>query len=519
MNYDLIIVGLGPVGATAANLAGLWGLNALVIADRSEVAETYGAVRLDHETKRVLQNICITSDIEKHLIPCPTVVGSAIKSATVFTTPTSAWSTDPIVPTRVLEQAAIKRLKSYGSIRLAQQKEIIAVHLGASGIAVQLQDSKGREEVAGKYLLLCDGTLGNHRLRSMCGIADLRSGHCGLVVEVLLDNQPSEQLHFNDYQYREMALRSTAIIHAQRHLRFLVNHLDLPSDEITENHIHHLLAPWLGRDEYTLCDFSAFQHFAPDIGSQKDSRVFMLGDGARSYAPFMGKAICDGILDAFNLIWKIALVVNNFASENFLDTYEEERFSSARKDVSHTASGTMTMGAETFAAVDGRRAEVVLGGSESPGANPSNTLSHQIHHGFLINRPTDPTQGRLFPQLTVKDVHGQTSMLDNFSKPAFRLVYTAGVNIAPVLSSIASWTNRKGFPLALIRLVSTSSELRSLHDYWEPDGALRNWMRDHNSQITLVRPDHYVYGSATSPNEGVLLVEAMNNALRARPAF
>ncbi len=59
--------------------------------------------------------------------------------------------------------------------------------------------------------------------------------------------------------------------------------------------------------------------------SYRDGRVFLAGDAAHLSPPFAGQGMATGLRDAQNLAWKLAQVVRGSASENLLDSYQEER--------------------------------------------------------------------------------------------------------------------------------------------------------------------------------------------------
>jgi 2-polyprenyl-6-methoxyphenol hydroxylase-like FAD-dependent oxidoreductase len=57
----------------------------------------------------------------------------------------------------------------------------------------------------------------------------------------------------------------------------------------------------------------------------RDGRCFLLGDAAHIHSPAGGQGMNTGLQDAYNLAWKLALVVAGRASTRLLDTYEAER--------------------------------------------------------------------------------------------------------------------------------------------------------------------------------------------------
>jgi 2-polyprenyl-6-methoxyphenol hydroxylase-like FAD-dependent oxidoreductase len=57
----------------------------------------------------------------------------------------------------------------------------------------------------------------------------------------------------------------------------------------------------------------------------RDGRVFIAGDAAHIHPPTGGQGMNTGIQDAYNLAWKMALVLQGTASPDLLDTYEAER--------------------------------------------------------------------------------------------------------------------------------------------------------------------------------------------------
>jgi len=63
----------------------------------------------------------------------------------------------------------------------------------------------------------------------------------------------------------------------------------------------------------------------------RDRRCFLLGDAAHVHSPVGAQGMNTGLQDAYNLAWKLALVVRGEADAALLDTYEEERIPVAQR--------------------------------------------------------------------------------------------------------------------------------------------------------------------------------------------
>ncbi|KAF2121053.1 FAD-binding monooxygenase-like protein [Lophiotrema nucula] len=62
------------------------------------------------------------------------------------------------------------------------------------------------------------------------------------------------------------------------------------------------------------------------VEKMQHGRIFLAGDAAHQMPPYGGQGANSGIVDAHNLAWKIAAVINGQAPDALLETYDEERF-------------------------------------------------------------------------------------------------------------------------------------------------------------------------------------------------
>jgi 2-polyprenyl-6-methoxyphenol hydroxylase-like FAD-dependent oxidoreductase len=63
----------------------------------------------------------------------------------------------------------------------------------------------------------------------------------------------------------------------------------------------------------------------------RDDRAFILGDAAHIHSPVGAQGMNTGLQDAYNLAWKLALVVQGHADPALLDSYGDERLPVARR--------------------------------------------------------------------------------------------------------------------------------------------------------------------------------------------
>ena len=68
----------------------------------------------------------------------------------------------------------------------------------------------------------------------------------------------------------------------------------------------------------------------------RERRCFLLGDAAHIHSPVGAQGMNTGLQDAYNLAWKLALVVSGRADAALLDSYEDERIPVARRLLSTT---------------------------------------------------------------------------------------------------------------------------------------------------------------------------------------
>jgi len=71
--------------------------------------------------------------------------------------------------------------------------------------------------------------------------------------------------------------------------------------------------------------FSTYRIHHRCVERFRDGRCFLLGDAAHVHSPMGGQGMNTGLQDAYNLAWKLALVIAGRAEPSLLDSYDAER--------------------------------------------------------------------------------------------------------------------------------------------------------------------------------------------------
>ena len=520
MDYDVIIVGMGPVGALCANLAGMWGLKALVV-DKSETVYTNPrAMGFDHEVMRVFGNIGLADEIAGHVMPYrPSeyrTTGSALIKRIDAAKPPFAlgWAPNYVFSQPPVERALRGKIADLKSVTVELGSEVLSVDSTGSQAAVRIRSKDGTERtLTADYVLACDGGTSPIRTRLGLKMEDLAFDEPWLVVDVLLNEGAGEHLPKTNVQFCELARPCTFVVGPGQHRRweFMINPDEQPTEISQPEAIRKLISRWLPETGYQLWRASAYRFHALILEQWQSDRVFFLGDAAHMTPPFLAQGMCQGIRDALNLVWKLALVKGGLAAPAFLTTYQAERIPHVRQT---------TLAAKEFGAVICERdsekaairdARLIRQMTENPEGTVRQSLIPGLSQGFVAQ--VAPA-GELFPQPMVINHAGKTALLDEFTGQSFRVVIAPGFDASALLRCLRSSQSLKGLPIHVVRLVGPQQPgPRTADDYQEVNGVLAQWLESRGCNVVIVRPDHYVYGGAVTVAWAMELLQGMELAL------
>lgn len=492
-DYDVAIVGFGPSGAVAAGLLGMQGLRVFVCDKAEDIYSLPRAFALDHEIMRVFQQLGVAEQVLAQTEPfTPSefygVDGQLIKRFTTVEPPYPLG----YVPSLVFSQPPVERIlrdhvQTLPSVDVALSCELLELVQDAVGASLQLQNADGSaRQVRARYVIGCDGA--SSRVRSAVGIAleDLGFDEPWLVVDVLVNERGLAKLPQTSVQFCEPARPCTYLIGPKNHRRW---EIALNEDEdlgqvATPEGTWALLSRWITPDDATLWRKATYRFHALVADSWQAGCVFVAGDAAHQQPPFLGQGMCQGIRDVTNLSWKLAAVLRGEASQDLLETYCTERKMHVTELTTRIKAIGQIVGQRDAVKARERDAHLLAECGGVVKSVPRQNVQPALTFG-LLSPQLHAARGTIFPQPWIRQGDAQTRM-DTLAGTGWRVVVSAGANKTLLNAAVAV-----NSPLMTVVDMATP-------DFQEADGVLANWFLQQGCSAAVVRPDHYVYGVASS---------------------
>ncbi len=345
---DVLVVGAGPVGLTMACELLRRGIDCRVIEKSDAPSQTSKALGIQSRTLEVFENMGV---IEQFLAKGLKVLGANVhESETLLFQTETQYLKAPYpyilsLPQSDTELLLLGLLHELGgevewSRELAgfgQERDRVVAFVGGDR-------ADAPEEIAARWLVGCDGA--HSRVRHTLGVPFEGSAYEEefLLADVDLDWD-----------------RSQDSAHAWLHRDGIFLCLPLPGDRRWR--LVSDIAPSQG-EEAPRASVELFQELMAErakdaktnisnptwmsnfkisrrmVTGYRRERVFLMGDAAHIHSPVGGQGMNTGIQDAYNLGWKLALVIKGKAPDELLDTYEEERMPVAREVLKSTNAST-----------------------------------------------------------------------------------------------------------------------------------------------------------------------------------
>ncbi len=493
--YDVLIVGCGPVGATLANLLRMRNRKVAIFDRDKHVFHAPRAMVIDAESCRIYQGMGILERLlEQDASPFShhRFVNADRKLSAALDFSTLETELGHPALGLMYHQPALERIlrddftQGIG-VEAHLGHEVLKVENCDGGVQLTARDlDTGTEQTyRGKFVVGCDG--GGE---SVCRTAmdtrriDLNYSRKWIVMDVIVHDSDLWNSFTEGSEFRCRPNSAVVFVKGHHnHVRFDFEVTDERAETFHESDARELISEYFDTSSIEIIRLAPYTFYAGMPDRWRDGRLFLAGDSAHRTSPFAGQGLNMGIRDAANLAFKFDMVLDGILGDRFLDTYQEERWENCAYLINSATKRGQMISAEKlgermsreFAFFIARNfpklaLKAAIGGDAMP----------PYRHGFIGE--SSSLSGTRFFQPTVLNSEGDPVLLDTLVDDRFALICRDQPN-----GSACDWFRNEfgGTVLALGQNADSSTDL------------LSRYFMDHKVEAVLVRPDRYVFDAGT----------------------
>ena len=306
--YDVVVVGAGPVGLMTANLLGLAGLRVAVFERNRGLVGLPRAIAYDAETLRLFTQVGLFEEIAPGLVRDPHVrhLNARGKALMSVQAPQSIYGHSPLGTFYQpdFEKVLLKGLSRFGQVAVAFEHAVGELEQDGRGVTITISTPERPLKVRAAYVVACDG--GTSGVREKLGVKIVGSTYAErwLVVDAIVKNHNVKGITFT-CDPRRPTVELPAVGDRVR-WEFMQlpgeNEEQLKSDDT----VRALVKSKSGLDAFEIERKAVYTFHARVADRWRVGRVFLAGDAAHLMPPFAGQGMNGGMKDAVNLAWKLA---------------------------------------------------------------------------------------------------------------------------------------------------------------------------------------------------------------------
>ena len=504
-DVDVLVAGAGPVGLTAALQLARWGVSVRVVDAAPGPATTSRALGTHARSLEIYDQLGILGDIAPH----GTRVNAFIRHqgdhasrvdfdfGDLVTRFPYMFNIDQVITERVLRgHAASAGITVEWNTRLESfqhDEDVVTAVLRSGG------GSGARQEtVRARYLWGCDG--GHSTVRKTLELPLTgEAAHTWLIADAVVHTDlDRDGVHW--LFPAGGALMAFPFPDPGRwRLLDTTGEGEPEHPEQIAQQFRTKLSQALGRDTIVedpswAAKFTIQQRAVPTMHV---GRCFVSGDAAHVHSPASGQGLNTGIQDAYNLAWKLAMVIHGHADATLLDTYDAERVPigqallASTGEVMNTAMVDTNTG-DTRDSDHGFMRQLIRNMSGLSIAYPDSPLTVPGDESGEGPRP-----GQRLTQISAADAQspGWTALRVLLRTPAWHLLVVAGSTHATSQDQGTAGTG--SLPAWLDTLTISRRPDEDDHGVWDADGRVQDTLAATDGEWILVRPDGYLSARGT----------------------
>jgi 2-polyprenyl-6-methoxyphenol hydroxylase-like FAD-dependent oxidoreductase len=325
--FDVVVVGAGPVGLWVACELALVNVSVAVLERRAERVTQSRALAIQGRTLEVFALRGLADRFLSRGRPIPTGNFGALDAALDFSVFDTHFPFILLLPQATTEGLLEERALELG-VDMRRGHLVETAEPCADGVVIKGRSGEEQFRFFARYVIGADGACSLMRQAAAIDFSGHPAEHTMLLGDVVLDAPPVRPLVTI---VNEVGGLLIAPLGDGVHYRVVVvegSRASLePSEPVSLADLAAEAARIAGtdfrpRDPIWLSRFTDETRLAEHY---RKGRILLAGDAAHIHAPMFGQGMNVGIQDAMNLGWKLASVVRGSASRELLNTYEQER--------------------------------------------------------------------------------------------------------------------------------------------------------------------------------------------------